>query len=463
MSAPPEETSESRQTGLAAPFIDEASYPVSVGAWYGVLVLLLMYMMSLADRQVISLMVVPLQRDLGISDVQFSLLQGLAFVMFYLVAGLFIGWAVDRWNRRLLIMIGVMFWSISCAVCGLANGFWMLFVARVGVGVGEAVLYPGAVSLLADMFPPRKRTLAMGVFSTGATVGVAISFALGGVVMSLLAHSGSLAVPLLGALEPWQATFLILGLPGLPIALLALTMKDPPRRGVHSTGKFLSPVVALYRARPRVFICHTLAFSLNLVIGYSLIAWTPAYLTRHFGWEGGAIGVAFGLALAVGGLTGPIISGAVADWFFRRGVFDIQFRLTAIYMAAAVPMTVAMFMASSPWLFLSGVGGIYFISAAASPLCSAALQIVSPAELRGRTSAVYGFVSTLLGLGIGPVLVAAITEHVLHDHGAVGTSIAIVVAGSAFCSMLLMLLGLRAYRSAVVEGDPSLQHEPALA
>jgi MFS family permease len=441
-----EETSESRQTGLAALLIDEASYPVSVGAWYGVLVLLLMYMMSLADRQVISLMVVPLQRDLGISDVQFSLLQGLAFVMFYLVAGLFIGWAVDRWNRRLL-----------------ANGFWMLFVARVGVGVGEAVLYPGAVSLLADMFPPRKRTLAMGVFSTGATVGVAISFALGGVVMSLLAHSGSLAVPLLGALKPWQATFLILGLPGLPIALLALTMKDPLRRGVHLTGKFLSPVVALYRARPRVFICHTLAFSLNLVIGYSLIAWTPAYLTRHFGWESGAIGVAFGLALAVGGLTGPIISGAIADWFFRRGVFDIQFRLTAVYMAAAVPITVAMFMASSPRLFLVGVGGIYFISAAASPLCSAALQIVSPAELRGRTSAVYGFVSTLLGLGIGPVLVAAITEHVLHDHSAVGTSIAIVVAGSAFCSMLLMLLGRRAYRSAVVEGDPSLQHEPALA
>lgn len=431
---------------------DLAPYPRPVVRWYAVIVLLIMYMLSFTDRQILALMIVPLQKDLGLTDVQLSLLQGMAFALLYATAGLFVGWAIDRFSRRILIMVSVMFWSLSCAVCGLANGFWSLFAGRVGVGIGEATLIPGAYSMLSDLFPKGQLSLAIGVFTMGANLGIAVSFTLGGLIVGLLAGAESVAVPIVGSLRTWQLTFIAVGLPGLVLALLMLTLPEPIRRGRQAMSEaFLPPLLKLFGQRPKLFTCHFIGFSLNIVIGYVVLVWSPALLARKFGWEPAAIGPWLGLFVGGGGMLGPIVSGAVADALYRRGMIDVHFRLQMVYSGLTVLIAALALTTASPWIFLSAVGAIYFISAATVPHAGVSLQLVTPNELRGRITAVYGMISTLMGLGLGPLVVALITEHVLHDRAAVGLSMAIVISGAAALHVLFMALGVKTYRKAVIE------------
>jgi len=441
------------EAGTPAPRQGEADppYPSPAVGWYAVFVLLLMFMLSFTDRQIIALMAEPLQKDLGLTDVQLGLLQGFAFGLLYVFAGQFLGWATDRLSRRMLILGGVLVWSLSCVLSGLARGFTGLFAARLGVGVGEATLGPGAASMLSDLFPRDKLTLALGVFTLGANLGIALSFTLGGVIVGLLAGSGGYHVPLLGTLQAWQLTFILVGLPGLVLGWLLLTLPEPVRRGrLSDGGQFLKPLLALLARRPKLFACHFLGFSLNSVLGFAMLGWAPALLGRRYGWAPTEIGPAVGMVVGVCGISGSVSAGFIADHFFRRGVHDIQFRTQAFYYGLMIPFSVLLWLAPSAQLFLLGMGGIYFCSSSTVPQGSVTLQLVAPNELRGRLSSAHGLVASILGFS-GPLLVALLTEKVLHDRHAVGTSIAIVVGGCAAVGALCMLIGRRAYREAVVE------------
>jgi MFS family permease len=435
----------------SAPATDQPYPPARIG-WFTVFALLVMFMLSFTDRQIIALMVGPLQADLGLSDIQIGLLQGFAFSCFYVVAGLFIGWAMDHHSRRMLIMCGVIVWSISCAMGGLASGFWMLFLARVGVGMGEGALSPGAPSMLSDVFPRDKLTFPLGIFTVGANLGIAISFSLGGLVMGSLAHGGGVTLPLFGALHAWQATFLLLGIPGVFIALLMLAVPEPVRRGRTSDGAaFLPPLLKLLASRPRLFVSHFLGFGLSIMSGYALLSWLPALLTRRFDWPPSSIGPVLGLILGGGGIVGCMGASFLADWLFRRQVYDVHFRLQAAGMAVMAAAAATIPFATSPWAILAASGVIYVMASSAVPLSMAAVQLVAPNEVRGRASAAFSFFSTVLGLGLGPLLVATLTEHVFHDRLAVGSSISIVVGFAALGCLILMLFGRTGYRDAVVE------------
>ena len=189
-------------------------------AWYTVGVLTLAYLFSYIDRQILSLMVGPIKRDLGLTDTQFSLLHGLAFAIFYTLLGIPIARLADNRNRRTLIAIGVALWSLATAAGGLARNFGQLFAARVAVGVGEAALSPAAYSMLADRFPGDRLGKAICIYSSGVFIGIGLSFIIGGILVAGLEAAGGLMVPLLGTLTPWQATFLIVGRPGLLVAVL---------------------------------------------------------------------------------------------------------------------------------------------------------------------------------------------------------------------------------------------------
>jgi MFS family permease len=207
-------------------------YP-SVGyAWYVVAVLTLAYVVSFIDRQILGLLVEPIQRDLGIGEKQISLLMGLTFAVFYTLFGVPLGRLADTRSRRTIIAAGIGVWSLMTAGCGLAKHFWQLALFRVGVGVGEAALSPSAYSLIADYFRPERRSTAMSVYSMGIFVGSGLAFIVGGMVAQFSAAQESYVLPLIGGIRSWQLVFLIVGFPGLAVALLLYTIREPTRKGV---------------------------------------------------------------------------------------------------------------------------------------------------------------------------------------------------------------------------------------
>ena len=181
---------------------NEPDYPDPVYAWYVLLILFLAYTVAYIDRQIMALLIEPIKRDLHISDTQVSLLIGFAFVIFYTFAGIPIGRLADKKNRRVIIATGIFFWSLLTAVCGLARNFWQLFLARIGVGIGESCLSPAAYSLIADYFPKSRRSMAIGLYSSGIYVGAGLALVVGGFVIQLIANMHEVVIPVIGHLYP---------------------------------------------------------------------------------------------------------------------------------------------------------------------------------------------------------------------------------------------------------------------
>ena len=193
-------------------------------SWYALGVLMLAYMVSVADRQVLSLLVTPIRADLGISDTGISLLGGIAFALFYTGMALPIAYVSDRRSRRTVIAIGIATWSAMTVLCGLARSFWQLLLARIGVGVGEAALGPAAHSLIFDLFPPHQVGRAIAIFTIGSSVGVGAALLFGAGAVKLIAEMSPTALPLVGTLRPWQLVFVLIGLPGLLVAVMAMAI-----------------------------------------------------------------------------------------------------------------------------------------------------------------------------------------------------------------------------------------------
>lgn len=418
--------------------------------WPAVIVLLVLCTVSFLDRQVISLMVDPIRRDLGISDFEISLLQGFAFGLFYAVFGLPIGWLVDRASRRWVIYGGVTVWSLAAAACGLAQNWLQLFAARLGVGAGEAALSPAAYSLIADMFPARRLAIAIAVFATGATIGTAAAVAIGGWIIAALGDAQFVHLPLLGDVRPWQAVFIVTGAPGVALALLAFAMKEPSRRGATpQTDKAGFPeLVAFLRSRWRLFGCHFVGFGCLSMIGYGIGAWTPSYLIRHFGWSPGDVGGAMALVLLAGAIPGGLISGFAVDRMFAGGRTDAHLRYFMWAMLIPLTIGVGAFFVEDAFVFLALMTVVQFVLPF-SGAASAALQIVTPNRLRGQVSSVYLFVFNMMGLGLGASLVAVFTDFVFRDPAAVGYAIASSVALLAPIAALLLGLGMKPLREAV--------------
>ena len=206
-------------------------------AWATVLVLTLAYTVSFVDRMIISLLVEPIRLELGLTDTQLSLLQGLAFSIFYSAMTLPFGWLADRASRKWIVAAASAVWCLSTAACGLAGSFWQLFLARIGVGAGEAPLSPAAISMIGDCFPPEERSLPLGVYVSAASAGSGLALICGGAVIQVVARSPVVELPVFGAVRSWQATFIIVGLSGLIVPLLAAALSEPKRRVLGPDGR----------------------------------------------------------------------------------------------------------------------------------------------------------------------------------------------------------------------------------
>ena len=419
-------------------------------AWYVVFALTAIYMLSYMDRVILSLLVAPMKRDLGISDTRVGLLQGLAFGLFYTLMGLPLGRIADTRNRRNLIAAGVVLWSIFTSACSLARSFWTLFLMRMGVGVGEASLSPAAYSLIADYFPREQLGAAISVFYMGVYLGTSVSLLVTGLIVDAIGHTPSIAVPLLGTMASWRITFLIVGLPGALFALLAYTFREPPRRDLLRTREGqateLSWGVALAemkrRWKPLIGISTGAIF--QAVPAYALISWTPTFFQRVHGWAPGQSGRGLAALLLTFGCLGMYAGGRLCDYWQKQGVREGPLRVGVVCaIGTLLLLPPAFLMKQAEWgLFLMGPG-IFFLSLAmgTSP---AALQPIFPNQVRGQVSALFLFFLSLGGLSLGPLMPGFLNDHLFHDGRMIGSSLAITIGSAA----VLMLVAFRAtYRS----------------
>lgn len=443
----------------SAPVGDEGWPPPAQG-WYAVGVLIVVYLAALVDRQIMTLLVQPIRRDLGLSDTQLSLLIGLAFAAFYTVLGVPIARLADRRPRRTIIAVGVFFWSVATAACGLAQNYWQLFLARVGVGVGEATLQPSAYSMLADFFPPRQLGRAIGTYASGLFLGGGLALIVGGAVIKALSGTDVVALPGVGQIYAWQVAFLVVGAPGVLLAVVLMaTVREPPRRGLGRAAAAApraadgaaatDELVPFMRANARTLGAIFSAFALGgiAVVGY--LAWLPELIRRNYGWDIADVGFVFGVQMAVFGTAGTLFGGWYVDRLTRRGHDDAAIRASILAFVLLVPLVLLPPLMTNAAVGVGLLAPLMFVIGMQQGYSPVALQLIAPNELRAQLIAVYFLVAQICALGFGPTVFALVTDYVFGRDDALRWSMALV--GGACCSLALSFLvwGLPAYRASV--------------
>lgn len=427
-------------------------------SWYVVGVLTVAYTFSYIDRSVLGLMVGPIRAELGISDTQFSLLQGFAFAIFYTLLGIPIAWLADRASRRNIISAGIAVWSLMTALCGLARTFGAMFMARVGVGVGEAALSPAAYSMIADLFPREKLGRALGIYSSGVFIGIGLSFILVGKLIGML---DTVTLPVLGELTPWRLTLIILGVPGLAVAALCFTFREPKRLGVKGGGVPLSEVGAFFGKNASLYLLHFVAFSMLTLLFNAVMAWFGEYLIRIHEMSRGDAGWYIGLIVTFFGGFGIVCGGLHADYIKRRGDNGGAIRSSLLAASIVLPLGAGATLMPSGELSLLLLAPLLFFSSWVFAPATTALQLFSPPNMRAQFSAVYLFVVNLTGIGFGGTAVALITDFVFRDDGMLHYSMAITAALSGLVSVILLWRLLSIYRRGMDERERQIAAEPA--
>lgn len=429
-----------------------SDYPRPAVANYVLGVLLAAYILSFVDRNILTLLVGPIREEFGISDFQFSILHGWAFTMFYIVLGLPIGWLADRFSRKWIITGGVFLWSLMTCVCGLARSFTTLFMARIGVGVGEAALSPPAYSLMSDFFDPRRLRWATAIYTAGITIGSGTSYMLGGWLYERFAEMGSLRLPSLGlSFEPWQLTFVAVGLPGLLVVLLLLLIREPARhRTALDSGEAVSVGRVVQHAKHHWQAYGGLIFGISMmsVIGYGMLTWLPEFLLRTYGMEKAEGGAWLGGIFIFGGTAGTFCGAVFAELLQRRGYEDANMRLVGLAAAIlALPAVVAPLLPSAePSLALFAL--ITFGHYTHFGVGMAALQLITPNRMRAQLSAFLLFCTNLFGLALGGSFVAFFTDFVFQRDSALNYSLAVTAAIVYPLAAVSIFFGLRHYRAA---------------
>jgi MFS family permease len=444
---------------------------VSGAAWLMLGVLILMMVLSYLDRGLISLLVKPIRESLGVSDVQISLLYGMAFGLFYATFSFPLGWLADRWSRRGVIFVCITLWSLATGACGLANSFWALAVARFAVGFGEGGLSPAAYRMIGEAFPKRRMGLALGLFGAGAAVASPLALVVGGRLVDWATRSGGATLPVIGHVEPWQLVFLVLGPPGVvlaPLIFLAPSGKraagEPaataststagaaePARGAGETMTFL----AFIRSRWLYLSLVLLGFGFVAMFSYAIAAWTPTYFQRHFGLSMGAIGASLALVIGASTAFSFIGGGWITDRWFARGHQDAQFRYSVFCLPVVVSAGVLAFGFISHSTAAFAVLSLVWLFVPSSTAAAAHLQHATPLHLRGRVMALFTMVFNIVGMTTGPLVVALLTEHVFHDPGKVGLSIAVTLFGAGSLAFLLFAAALGPARRAIAAMEAS--------
>lgn len=408
-------------------------------------VLVIAYIVAFLDRQIIALLVAPIKASLQIDDFRIGLLQGPAFSLAFCAATLPAGIIVSRYNRRNVLIGGILFWSFGTILCGLAQSFPMLFSARIVVGLGEAILSPAAYLMITDAFPKERVVRALSIFTMAATLGVGAAFVAGGAVINLVN-----SLPLIPGYERWQVAFWIISLPGFLVALLLLGIKEPQRTAaIADTPARLSDGFKLLRARAGGFAPVFLCSGLLGIVYYAGFVWYATHLIRVFGFSPSKAGFVLGVLYLCCSSLGTLFGVALAERLQRRGMADAPLVAVAFFSFVAfatsgysavdsLPLSLAMLVLQSLAL------GSFFGNLVA------ALQLITPPSLRGINSAIFILWNNIVSLSAGTSIIGALSATVFADSiKGLGYSISLTCLICSAASIAAALMGRRRYRDAV--------------
>ncbi|MGE0667704.1 MAG: MFS transporter [Sphingomonadales bacterium] len=430
----------------------DAPYPSPSSAWTAVGVLAIATVFAFVDRHLLYILSEPVKQTLAISDTQISLLQGMAFVVFYALFGLPIGRLVDRRNRRNIVIAGIVAWSLMTIACGMATDFWTLAMARAGVGIGEACLAPAAFSMIADYFQPRLRGRAMACIIMSITLGSGCSYLIGAGMARLVPGADQIDLPLLGATYGWQLTFFAAALPGFLIAVMLAFIREPPRREtviqVREDGSAGHLTIWAFARRHRIILfCLMLGAGLLALVAYAVVAWMTALYVRYYGYSVATIGTTLGLINIIAGLPGGLVGGYLSDLFAGRPARGGRFNVMCIGIAAGVPVLILWPFVDSAMVSLICLAGLMFILPLATAAIPSSLQAIVPNQFRGQTTAVLYLINGAFGVAFGPLMIALGTDY-LFVEGGLRQSLQVILPVVMTVATLLVLLGRPAYERA---------------
>jgi MFS family permease len=421
-------------------------------AWYAVVILTLCYTLSFVDRQILSLLVGPMKRDFGLSDTRIGLLQGLAFASFYTLMGLPLGRLADTRSRRNLIAFGILLWSVMTGLCSAARGFWSLFLARMGVGVGEASLSPAAFSLISDYFPKERLGIALSVYSMGISIGSGLALLVGGLIIESLSRLNAVHLPILGTIAPWRLTFLGVGLPGIVFALLIYSIREPRRQNLllgpdgQPSRLGLDEVFAQVRVRWQSITGLSLGILCQAIASYAFFAWAPTFFQRVHGWTAGQVGRDLGILVVCCGCLGNCVGGILSDHLQAKGIHEGPLRVGVLAAAGAgLLIGVAMMISNARWSLGLMAPALFFLSLPGGT-SYAALQLILPNQVRGQVSALFLMILNIGGLSLGPLLPGVFSDYLFKDERMVGPSVALTMGIACLLVLLVLPATYRPYR-----------------
>jgi MFS family permease len=380
--------------------------------------------------------------------------MGFAFALFYTLMTYPAGRITDRYNRKNLMTAGIAGWSFMTMLCGAANQYWQLFLARMGVGVGEATLGPASNSALADYFPPERLPIAIGIVASAPFIGQGLANIAGGPLIDYLEATPNYVVPVLGEIYSWQMVLMIVGAPGLLIALAVWFLIEPERKNKQredSNSVPLSEVWDFILTRKHFFFFVFLGYLCLATQGWSLFSWLVEYFVRNHGWSRTEIGLSYGSIALTLGIAGSVAGGLFASRMIRRGTLDATLRVVLYSTIALFPLAAFLTIVPNPYLALAMLVPVTFCMAMPPGLIIATLQTVSPNELRGQMVAFYLIAVNFLSYSFAPSLPAVISDFVFETEQGLGQAISLLAVINYSIAIVCIGLSLRYFRDAIAK------------
>lgn len=437
---------------------DTAPFPNTTYAWWVVFVLCLALIVSYVDRHIVSILVEPIKRDLGISDARAGWLF-MGFAIFHALAGLPLARFADRKSRRFLISLGIIAWSAMTMACGMARSFGQLMLARIGVGVGEATLAPAATSLIGDYFPRERVPLAISVFHLGAVLGSGLAFLLGGTVVEFVSNAPPVDLPILGTLRAWQLSFIYVGLPGVLVVFLMATIREPVRRliknrdGSVQAESSLRDLLAFYRLNWSTFTLHHLGVSSLNLFGWAFVFWTPTFFLRVHGVPAGEAAQMFGAIFLVFGPMGTLSAPLLARYLGARGRKDANMLALMAGAFISIPAIISIqILPDLTWIWLLYAPASLFVTMPFG-LAQGSLTVVTPPHMRAQVAAVYWVVISVIGMGAGPVVAGLGSDLLFTGDDGLRYSLITVTAVFGPLGIGLLWLGRKPYARSLTRAD----------
>ncbi|MEQ8484395.1 MAG: MFS transporter [Pseudomonadales bacterium] len=411
----------------SAPGMVRTEQPTARYRTYVLTMLVIVYVFNFLDRQIVTILAEPIKVDLGLSDTQIGLMTGLAFAIFYTVLGIPIARLADRANRVSIITAALVVWSGMTAVCGMAQNFWQMLAARIGVGVGEAGCSPPAHSLIADYFPPEKRASALSIYALGIPIGSILGLLAGGWIAEFYG---------------WRAAFYLVGLPGIALAVIfKLSVREPLRgmsdaaapAGAAPVSTAQPPLIPTLRTllRNKTMVHLAMGGALTSFVGYGLGQWLPAFFIRTHGLGVAETATYFGLVLGVASAIGTFIGGAIAD---RLSGWDrrIYAWLPAAGVLVSFPFFFVALLLNAPYLAIAILVTPYLLNSLWLGPAFGTIQNLAPTRMRAVASAMLLFILNIIGLGFGPFLVGVTSDLLSGVAGGESLRYAILISTGAY-------------------------------